>query len=671
MSRVHELREQIRHHAHRYYVLDEPEVSDAQYDALVAELSAIEAEHPELVTPDSATQQVGAPPSSAFAPVVHRERMFSLDNATSSEDLDAWEQRIVRVLGRKPSGYTCELKIDGLAVSLVYEGGDLMLGATRGDGTTGEDITANLRTVTAIPSRLEADPPPTRLEVRGEVYMPLPAFEDLNVRQSEAGARLFANPRNAAAGSLRQKDPRVTAERALSIWVYQLGSIEGAPPPRSHREALDRLAGYGLPINPQSKRIDDLEGVKRYVAEAESLRHQNGYQTDGVVVKVDPFDEQLELGFTSKAPRWAIAYKFPPEEQVTELKDIQVNIGRTGAATPFAILEPVFVGGATVGMATLHNADEVRRKDVRIGDFVIVRRAGDVIPEVVGPVLSRRPETAIPWVMPTTCPSCGREIIRVEGEKVARCSGGFACPSRAREYLFHFASRGAMDIDGLGYKTIDLLLREKLIQTPGDIFFLTPEAFSGFEGWGATSIGNLMAAIDRARDRPVHRLLAALGIRHVGATVARLLASRYRNLSRILAASEAELAGVDGIGPVIAASIVAWAGDPDNQRLVARLSEGRVRIVDPEPVGVDVQLLEGVTVVITGTLQSFSRDGAKNAVLERGGKVTSSVSKKTRAVIAGESPGSKLDKAQALGVPVLDEEAFKALLAHGPTILPS
>jgi len=666
---MHELHREIRHHAHRYYVLDAPEISDAQYDALLRELLELEAAHPGLVTPDSPTQRVGAPPSTAFAPVIHRERMFSLDNVTTTEELTAWEQRMGRGLGGLPTGYSCELKIDGLAVCLTYENGQFTLGATRGDGTTGEDITANLRTVESIPLRLLGDAVPSYLEVRGEVYMPLRAFEELNRRQGEVGGRLFANPRNAAAGSLRQKDPRMTAERDLSIWIYQLGRIEGVGQPASHHAAMEYLRTLGFRINPASRRVDDLAGVQAYVAQAQRDRHTLAYQTDGVVIKADTFAEQAELGFTAKAPRWAVAYKFPPEEQVTRLLSIEINIGRTGAATPYAVLEPVFVGGATVSMATLHNADEIRRKDVRKGDHVIVRRAGDVIPEIVGPVPSRRTGEEVPWVMPERCPFCASAIVRSEGEKVARCSGGFTCPSRVREYLAHFAGRGAMDIDGLGYKTIDLLLREKLIRSPADIFFLKPEAFASFEGWGTTSVGNLMAAIERARDRPVHRLLVALGIRHVGATGARVLAMRYRSLTKILDAREDELAGVDGIGPVIAASLCEWAADPDNRALVRRLGEGGVRLADPEPVGAAPELLAGLTLVITGTLKDFSRDGAKNAVLERGGKVASSVSKKTSALIAGEAAGSKLQKAQELGVRVLDEAAFKVLLAEGPSAL--
>ena len=667
-ARVEALREQIRYHAHRYYVLDEPEVSDAQYDQLVAELVALEAAHPELVTPDSPTQRVGAPPSSAFAPVTHRQRMFSLDNAESAEDLDAWSERLHRVLGRAPDGFACELKIDGLAVSLTYERGAFVLGATRGDGITGEDVTANLRTIEAVPLRLTGDVPEL-LEVRGEVYMPQAAFDALNKRQAEAGLRLFANPRNAAAGSVRQKDPKNTAARKLSIWVYQLGAREGGPTLRSHSETMEYLRSLRFPVDPRSTRLPDIDAVKKWVAEAQTDRHAFGFQTDGIVIKVDSLADQRALGFTAKAPRWAIAYKFPPEEQVTKLVGIDVNIGRTGAATPFAVLDPVFVGGAKISVATLHNADDIERKDVRIGDWVIVRRAGDVIPEVVGPVVSRRTGDETKWEMPSVCPFCGNAIERVEGEKVARCTGGFVCPSRVREYLFHFASRGAMDIDGMGYKTIDLLLEKEFIRTPADIFFLTSEQMLGLERWGETSVGNLMSAIERARDRPVHRLLVALGIRHVGSTVARVLAARFRKLDAILDASEEELSGIDGVGSVIAASLRAWADDPDNRALVARLREGGVRFEDPEPQGVAPTLLAGVTLVITGTLESFSRDDAKNAVLERGGKVTSSVSKKTSAVVAGASPGSKLDKAQSLGVRTIDEEGFKRLLAEGPSVL--
>jgi DNA ligase (NAD+) len=665
---VARLREEIRHHAHRYYVLDEPEVSDAQYDALVEELARLEAAHPELATSDSPTRRVGAPPSELFAPVQHRVRMFSLDNASSPEDLRAWEARLVRELGRAPDGYACELKIDGLAISLTYEDGRLVCGATRGDGTTGEDVTANLRTIDAVPSRLAGSAPKV-LEVRGEVYMSYEAFEALNARQAETGGRLFANPRNAAAGSVRQKDPRVTASRALSIWIYQLGHVEGGPELRRHSETLEWLGALGLCTNSASVRVDDLAGVEAYVAAAERDRHAREYQTDGVVIKVDALAEQRELGFTAKAPRWAIAYKFPPEEQVTKLRDIEINVGRTGAATPFAVLEPVFVGGATIGLASLHNEDEIHRKDVRIGDYVTVRRAGDVIPEVVGPVVSRRTGAEKRWSMPSRCPFCKHPIVRLEGEKVARCTGGFECPSRVREALFHFASRGAMDIDGMGYKTIDLLLARGLIESPGDIFFLRRDDLLGEAGWGKQSVDNLMKAIDRSRDRPIARLLVALGIRHVGATVARVLAQHYRSLDRVLAATEEELAGIEGIGPTIARSIRQWAQLDESRALVERLRAGGVRFEDPEPTGLRTDALEGVTLVITGTLEGFGRDEAKAAVIERGGKVTSSVSKKTTAVVVGESPGSKLAKAQQLGVPIVDEETFVRLLEEGPAVL--
>ncbi len=669
---IEDLRRQIRHHARRYYVLDQPEISDAEYDTLLRELADLEAEHPELVTTDSPTQRVGAPPEGLFAPVVHRQRLFSLDNAESEHDLEAWEGRVVRQLGEVPDGYVCELKIDGLAVALTYEDGRLVRGATRGDGTTGEDVTANLRTIPSIPLRLLGDPPAV-LEVRGEVYMPFGAFEELNRRQLEAGERIFANARNAAAGSVRQKDPQVTAGRSLGIWIYQAGAMEGGPDLQRHSEVMEYLAGLGMRVNPASVAVPDLAAAKLYVAEAEAARHDQPYQTDGVVVKVDSLAAQAVLGYTAKAPRWAIAYKFPPEEQVTRLVDIMVNVGRTGAATPFAVLEPVFVGGANVGLATLHNEDEVHRKDVRIGDQVIVRRAGDVIPEVVGPVVSVRAGGERIWHMPDRCPFCGHPIVRPDGEKVARCTGGLECPSRLREWLFHFASRGGMDIEGLGYQTINLLIDEGLISDPADIFTLRPEQLLGFEGWGEVSVGNLMAAIDAARDRPIHRLLVALGIRHVGGTVARVLARRFRSLPALLAAGEEELAATEGIGPIIARSVRAWADDPANTGLIERLGDAGVRLADPEPdTGVPADLLAGITLVITGTLTSYGREEAKLAVEQRGGKVTSSVSARTAAVVVGDSPGAaKLSKAGELGVPTLDEAGFKRLLEEGRSALPA
>ena len=668
-ARAAELRAALRHHDYRYHVLDDPEISDARYDALKRELTALEEAHPELVTPDSPTRRVGAVPSAQFAPVAHRERMFSLDNAMAEEEVVAWEARLERVLGRAPAGYACEPKIDGLAVSLTYEQGRLVLGATRGDGAVGEDITANLRTIPAVPLVLLGEGHPEAMEVRGEVYMPVAAFAELNEAQAEAGERLYVNPRNAAAGAVRQKDPAVTASRRLSIWVYQLGFRRGGPPLGSHHESLDWLRGLGLPVNPMSEHLADLAGVLAYLRRAEGARHDLPYQTDGVVVKVDSLAEQRELGFTAKSPRWAIAYKYPPEEENTRLLAIEVNVGRTGAVTPYAVLEPVFVGGATITNATLHNQDEIARKDLRVGDTVVVRRAGEVIPEVVGPVPSLRTGNERVWAMPARCPFCDSPIVRREGEAVARCTGGLACPSRLREYLAHFAGRGGMDIEGLGYKTIDMLLRAGLVADPADVFALTKDDLLSRERWGEVSVGNLLAAIDAARDRPLARLLTALGIPLVGGTVARVLARRFRSLDALMAASAEDLGSSEGIGPEIVRSLQAWSADPGNRALVDKLRGAGVRLADEGEPGVDRGLLAGVTLVITGTLEGYSRDQARAAVEDRGGKVAGSVSKKTTAVVVGESPGSKAQKAQDLGVPTLDEAGFSRLLAKGPGAL--
>ena len=668
-DRLERLRAEIREHSHRYHTLDDPTISDAQYDALVKELTALEAEHPELVTPDSPTQRVGGPVADLFRPVTHLRPLFSLDNAETRENLEAWELRMERQLGAPPSSYVCELKIDGLAVVLVYEDGALATGATRGDGSTGEDVTANLKTVRSVPLRLLGDAP-ALLEVRGEVYMPYLAFQELNRRQAEAGRQIFANPRNAAAGSVRQKDPAVTAQRFLDMWVYQLGWIEGGPVFGTHWETLDYLASLGFRINPESRELGSIASVYEYVATAEERRHDMPYQTDGVVIKANHLTDQRNLGYTSKAPRWAIAYKFPPEEQVTVLKDIMINIGRTGAATPFAVLEPVFVGGAMVGMATLHNQDQIALKDVRVGDRVVVRRAGDVIPEVVGPVLASRTGEETAWVMPTTCPFCGNPIVRAEGEAVARCTGGFECPSRVREWLFHFAGRGGMDIEHLGYKTIDLLLNMGLIVDPADIFTFDPERLLELEGWGEVSVGNLTKAIDAARDRPVARLLTALGIRHVGGTVARTLARHFGGLPTMMDASEEEITMVEGIGPVIATEVSAWSVDPANRELIAKLGSAGVRLVDPVEDSVSSDLLAGAAFVISGTVEGFTREEAKASIEARGGKAIGTVSSKTTALIIGESPGaSKARKAEELGIPILDGETFRKILEEGLSVL--
>jgi DNA ligase (NAD+) len=669
-DRIEALRREIREHSHRYYILDDPMVSDAQYDALVRELEALETANPDLVTHDSPTQRVGAMVGDLFAPVRHLRPLFSLDNAVSREDLETWEQRLERQLGGSPSGYVCELKIDGLAVVLTYRDGALVTGATRGDGVTGEDITANLRTIESVPLRLRGDNPPSIIEVRGEVYMPAAAFEELNRRQADKGDRLFANPRNAAAGSVRQKDPAMTAARKVDIWVYQLGLIEGGPGLTTHAGTLSYLRDLGFRTNPVTGAVQSLDDVITYVQNAERDRHHTTYQTDGVVIKVNSLAEQDALGFTSRAPRWAIAYKFPAEEQVTTLKDIMINIGRTGAATPFAVLDPVFVGGATVGLATLHNEDQVALKDVRIGDQVIVRRAGDVIPEVVGPVLASRTGKEKVWKMPSKCPFCGNPILRIEGEAVARCTGGYTCPSRVREWLFHFASRGGMDIEHMGYKTIDLLLSERMIFDPADIFIFDAEQLLGREGWGAISVNNLKQAIEAAKDRSVTRLLTALGIRHVGGTVARVLVRYFGGLPALMTATEEQIAQVEGIGPVIAHGIASWSADPDNQALVAKLGAAGVRLEDEVDRTVTSDLLAGATFVVSGTVPGFSREEARAAIEQRGGKAAGSVSGKTTALIVGDSPGaSKSKKAEELGIPILDEHGFKRLLEEGPASL--
>ncbi len=669
-KRIDELRNQIREHNHRYYILDDPVVSDAQFDVLLKELKQLEADNPKLVTADSPTQRIGVPVGDLFQPVNHLRPLFSLDNAESREDLEAWELRLERQLGEAPSGYVCELKIDGLAVVLTYRGGVLVTGATRGDGTTGEDITANLKTIKSIPLRLRGDEVPAVVEVRGEVYMPYEAFDDLNRRQEEADKPIFANARNAAAGSVRQKDTAATAARGLDIWIYQLGLMDGGPAFSSHHDTMNYLQTLGFRTNPASSALATIDDVYGYVERAEKDRHDMAYQTDGVVIKTDSLAEQDELGFTAKAPRWAIAYKFPPEEQVTTLKDIWINIGRTGAATPFAILDPVFVGGATVGMATLHNQDQVALKDVRIGDQVIVRRAGDVIPEVVGPVVSARTGKEKKWKMPKNCPFCGNPIVRIEGEAVARCTGGFECPSRVREWLFHFSGRGGMDIEHMGYRTIDLLLDKGYISDPADIFTFDIDQLLDEEGWGEISVDNLKGAVKAASDRPVARLLTALGIRHVGGTVARTLARHFGGVPALMAASEEQISDIEGIGPVIAAEVRAWSTDPVNRELVEKLGAAGVRLLDDVEDDVVSDLLAGETFVVSGTVPGFTREEAQVAIESRGGRATSSVSGKTTALVVGESPGaSKSRKAEELGIPIIDGDTFRRILAEGVSAL--
>ena len=654
-GRIDMLRAAIDHHSYRYHVLDDPEIADAEYDALVAELMALETEHPELVTADSPTQRIGAPPSEQFAAVAHRTPMTSLDNCFSLEELLAWGKRVERGIGAV-NAFVTELKMDGVAVNLVYERGAFVSGATRGDGRVGEDITANLRTIPSVPLRLRGDHPEV-LEVRGEVYMRIDDFEKLNRSLEEQGGRTFANPRNGAAGSLRQKDPKITSDRKLSLVVHGVGHAAGRRF-ASHSEALEAVKGWGLRTNPENRLLEGLEAVYDFCRNWEQHRHDVDYEIDGVVVKVDSIPQQEELGFTSKAPRWAIAYKFPPEERTTLLRDIFASVGRTGVVTPFASLEPVFVGGVTISTATLHNEDEVARKDVRPGDTVIVRRAGDVIPEVVGPIPSKRPSGAEPWRMPSECPSCGSTLVRNEGEAATRCLN-VECPAQRIERLFHFAARGGMDIEGLGYQTVITLVGKGWLTDVADIYFLRPEQLAELEGWVEKSIDNVMRAIDASRRRPLTNALIALGIPHVGGSASEILAREVGSLERIAAMSAEELEALEGIGPIIARSIASFFAEERNRKILAKLAEGGV---DPTPPPRPKEgPLTGKTFVLTGTLDGYSRPEATAAIEDLGGKVASSVSKKTDYVVAGANPGTKLDKARSLGVEILDEASFRKL----------
>lgn len=744
--RAAELRVEIEGHDRAYHELDAPTIPDADYDALVRELRALEEAHPELVTPESPTQRVGSAPSTLFAPVEHRSPMMSLDNAFAPDDLVAWGQRLERRLGAAPEDdpvdYVCELKIDGVAISLLYEDGHLVQAATRGDGRVGEDVTANVRTVSVVPHRLP-DGAPRVLEVRGEVYMSAPAFARLQATQQEENrARVEAgrkptpvavNPRNAAAGSLRQKDAAVTARRELSMWCYQLGEIDGGPSFTHHRETLAFLAEVGLPVNPEITVVPTIDDVAAYCARWQQGRHDLDYEIDGVVVKVDDLARRTDLGFTSRAPRWAIAYKFPPEERTTRLRSIMISVGRTGRTTPYAQLEPVFVGGANVSQATLHNEDQVAAKDVREGDVVVVRRAGDVIPEVVGPVLPRDDPDRPAWQFPRTCP-CPRQatLVRPEGESDTRCVDP-ECPFQRAGSVEHFASRGAMDIEGFGEQRVRLLLdlglvadvagiytidwdrlralrtlvtgwagealtsaRERLgdpkakaeAVDAGDVAATVPadaDDLLGAElaadlvadvprfkatadtlrGLGDEAVANLRGAIDASRERPLARLLVGLNIRHLGPAGAEALASTLGHMDAIEAADVEKMAAVDGVGPIIAQSVREWFDDPAHADLVARLRQAGVNLQGPERPDVE-QVLLGRAVVVSGTLEGFSREEAAEAIKARGGKSPGSVSAKTYALVVGADPGaSKLTKAESLGVPVLDEAAFLQLLETG------
>ena len=677
---------------HRYYILDSPTISDIDYDTKMRELRALEEQYPDLRTPDSPTQTVHGAISTLFTPVEHLERLLSLDNVFTDEDLGGWADRATKLGGAGP--YLCELKIDGLAIDLVYRDGALVKAATRGDGRTGEDVTPNIRTISSIPARLKGSGHPAVLEVRGEVFMPVEAFGKLNESLLDAGKAAFANPRNSAAGSLRQKDPRVTASRALDAILHGVGRVEGSsgqegisgeaagPGEEGHLEGApdtqsgwyERLRGWGLPVSNLYKVVPDMDGVREYIAYYAEHRHDPPYEIDGVVVKVDQIALQRQLGSTSRAPRWAIAFKYPPEEVTTRLLDIQVNVGRTGRVTPFAVMEPVKVSGSTVDRATLHNADEVKRKGVLIGDMVILRKAGDVIPEVLGPVADLRTGDEREFGFPTVCPSCGTTLAKEEDEVDWRCPNTKSCPAQLRERLFHLAGRGAFDIEVLGWEAVAALLDCGLVADEGDVFALTADKletcpfFMVKQGTLSANAVRLLANLTEARTRPLWRILVALSIRHVGPTAARALASEFGSLDAIEDASVDALAGVDGVGPTIAASLREWFLVDWHRAIIAKWRDAGVRLEDPDwdPNRAAARLLAGVSVVITGTLDGMSRDEAGEAVRQAGGKVTSSVSKKTSFVVAGESAGSKYDKAVELAVPILDEAAFRVLLEQGP-----
>jgi len=672
--RWQELADEVREHQFRYYVRDAPIISDAEFDKLLRELQGLEDEHPELRTPDSPTQLVGgAGFATDFTQAEHLERMLSLDNVFAPEELAAWAARIKGEIGDK-GHYLCELKIDGVALALVYRDGRLVRAATRGDGRTGEDVTLNARTIDDVPVRLTGSkefPLPGVLEVRGEVFFRVADFEELNAGLVAEGKPPFANPRNSAAGSLRQKNPAVTARRKLRMICHGLGHSEGFSPKTLH-DAYRALKSWGLPVSEHTARVQGIDAVTEHVAYWGEHRHDIEHEIDGVVVKVDEIALQRRLGSTSRAPRWAVAYKYPPEEATTKLLDIKVNVGRTGRVTPFAFMEPVKVAGSTVSQATLHNASEVKRKGVLIGDTVVIRKAGDVIPEVLGPVVDLRDGTEREFVMPTTCPECGTTLAPAkEGDADIRCPNTRSCPAQLRERVFHVAGRGAFDIEGLGYEAAVALLQAGVITDEGDLFGITEDDLLRtdlftIKGGGVSANGTrLLANLGKAKSQPLWRVLVALSIRHVGPTAARALAIGYGSLDAIMAASEEELAAVEGVGPTIAAAVVEWFTVDWHRAIIDKWRAAGVRTADERDSSVE-RTLEGLSIVVTGSLTGFSRDDAKEAIVARGGKAASSVSKKTAYVVAGDSPGSKFDKAVELGVPVLDEDGFRRLLGNGP-----
>ncbi|MDT0378667.1 NAD-dependent DNA ligase LigA [Streptomyces sp. DSM 42041] len=695
------LAEQIEEHRFRYYVKDAPVVSDAEFDRLLRTLEALEEEHPGLRTPDSPTQKVAGQYETEFTEVAHRERMLSLDNAFDADELESWGDRLARELEGVPYRFLCELKIDGLAVNLTYEHGRLTRAATRGDGRTGEDITPNVRTIADIPQRLTGADVPALVEVRGEVFFPMEGFQELNARLVEAGDKPFANPRNAAAGSLRQKDPRVTASRPLHMVVHGIGARDGFRIDRLS-EAYDLLRGWGLPVSPHIRVVDDLAGVRTFITEYGDRRHSVEHEIDGVVVKLDEIPLQGRLGSTSRAPRWAIAWKFAPEEVNTRLLDIRVGVGRTGRVTPFAVVEPVTVAGSEVEFATLHNQDVVKAKGVLIGDTVVLRKAGDVIPEILGPVADLRDGSERPFVMPAECPDCGTALRPMkEGDVDLRCPNARFCPAQLRERIYYLAGRKALDIEHFGYVAATALTQplepaEPPLRDESGLFELTVEEllpirshvldqdtglpkrdpdtgeakvvtfFANKQGEPKRNTLALLEKIEEAKRRPLARIITGLSIRHVGPVAAEALAREFRSLDRIMAASEEELAATEGVGPTIAASLKDWFAEDWHREIVERWRAAGVRMEEERPEGDEgVRALEGITVVVTGTLASHTRDGAKEALQQQGAKVSGSVSKKTGFVVVGDNPGSKYDKAVQLKVPILDEDGFAVLLAQG------
>ncbi|MGQ9892648.1 MAG: NAD-dependent DNA ligase LigA [Roseiflexus sp.] len=682
--RVAALREQIRYHNYRYYVLDEPVISDAEYDALMRELRALEAAHPELITPDSPTQRVGAPPSEQFAKVQHAVPMLSLANASDETDVRAWYDRVLRLLGSNAQvAFVVEPKIDGLAVTLIYRDGFLVRGATRGDGETGEDVTANLRTIPSIPLRLGAFADnsaqqtngapvkvviPPLIEVRGEVYMRIADFLRLNEQLAASGEKVAANPRNAAAGSLRQKDPAITARRPLRFFAYGIGQIEGLPL-QTQWETLNFLRALGFPVNRDARRFERLDDALAYCHEWMTRRDELEYEVDGVVIKIDSFAQQAQLGVVGRDPRWAIAFKFPAREAVSRLIDIVVNVGRTGVITPNAVIEPVNIGGVTVRNASLHNADYIAGRDIRIGDYVIVKRAGDVIPYIVGPIAARRDGSERQWQMPATCPACGTPLERAEGEVAYRCPNFGICPAQITRRIEHFVSRGAMDIAGIGEKQVQLFVERGWVQDVADLYTLTPEHFVNVEGYGPKRVANLLNAIADSKNRPLHRLIVGLGIRYVGEVVAQILADHFGSLDALAAASADEIDALEGIGPAIAESVAAYFARPESKALIARLKQVGVRTKTQGTVRESRgNALAGKTFVITGTLPSMSREEASALIISHGGKVSGSVSKKTDYLVVGAEPGgTKFTKARELGIPLIDEAGLLALIGAGGT----